>query len=93
VERVKKLGFHGDVKKEFVEVKVACHSDHEFARYGPIEVTLPLELKDGPCYKIILKCVIVTPEVNISKEKIDFGRILCGHCKVGVDIVALNCRL
>src|SRR5208283_4456344 len=82
VERVKKLQYHGDVKKEFVEVKVACRTDDEGIKIGPVEVVFPIDLKEGPSYRIIFKAVVVTPEVSISNEKIDFGRVLCGHCKV-----------
>lgn len=39
-------------------------------------------MQDGPAYKIVFKANVVTPNVTVSTEKLDFGRIIVGHRKV-----------
>lgn len=51
-------------------------------KLGPAEVKLPLQIKGGSTYELILKANIVVPEVNINLDKVDFGKILLGHCKI-----------
>ena len=69
---------------------MGCHTDDENVKIGPVEVVFPIDIKDGPSYKILIKANVVTPEVSISSEKLDFGRVLIGHCKVFIYFILVK---
>lgn len=49
---------------------------------GPMELTLPLQIKGGPAVLLTLRALMVVPEVVPSISVLDFGTVSAGHCKV-----------
>jgi hypothetical protein len=49
---------------------------------GPLEVTLPLQIKGGPAVLLTLRALLVVPEVVPSISVLDFGTVSAAHCKV-----------
>ncbi|KAK9824158.1 hypothetical protein WJX72_008157 [[Myrmecia] bisecta] len=51
-------------------------------KLGPISCVLPIPLKGGPVVHLTLKAHILSPDIRLSHETIDFGAVQAGHCKV-----------
>lgn len=49
---------------------------------GPLELTLPLQLKGGPAVLLTLRALLVVPDVVPSCSSLDYGTVPAGHCKV-----------
>lgn len=49
---------------------------------GPLELTLPLQLKGGPAVLLTLRALLVVPDVVPSSSSLDYGTVPAGHCKV-----------
>lgn len=66
-DKVKKLT--GFPKHESVVFKVTCQTTEILDVGSIIETSMPLEIKDGPTYRLLFKATIVTPDVTLSMEK------------------------
>ena len=81
-------GFHMDPEKvknvpegEDINFKVTFKSKR--SRLGPIQVEVPIFLKDGPAIVLILKANVTIPDVSVTPEQgIDFGTVLLGRTKI-----------
>ena len=81
-------GFHIDPEKvknvpegEDINFKVTFKSKR--SRLGPIQVEVPVFLKDGPAIVFVLKANVTIPDVSVTPEKsIDFGAVLLGRTKI-----------
>lgn len=49
---------------------------------GPLELTLPLQIKGGPAVLLTLRALVVVPDVVPSSSVLDFGTVSASHCKV-----------
>jgi len=49
---------------------------------GPVEVQLPLDVKNGPVVAIALKANVTVPDVSVSCDNLDFGKVVVGQGKV-----------
>ncbi|CAK0825377.1 unnamed protein product [Prorocentrum cordatum] len=48
---------------------------------GVQELDWAIPIKGGPCYEVKLRAHFVLPEVTLSSEEVDFGRVLVGQVK------------
>eukprot|EP00878_Enallax_costatus_P037075 GHUV01041837.1.p1 GENE.GHUV01041837.1~~GHUV01041837.1.p1 ORF type:complete len:174 (-),score=24.28 GHUV01041837.1:70-591(-) len=58
---------------------------------GPLELTLPFQIKGGPAVLLTLRAVLVVPEVALNQSSLDFGTVGAGHCKVKLCTADLLC--
>ncbi|CAD7931174.1 unnamed protein product [Amoebophrya sp. A25] len=49
---------------------------------GPVSFAWKIPVKNGPQYEVHLKAFFVLPEIVVSSENIDFGRVLVGQKKI-----------
>ncbi|CAD7939993.1 unnamed protein product [Amoebophrya sp. A120] len=49
---------------------------------GPVSFSWKIPVKNGPQYEVHLKAFFVLPEIVVSNEFIDFGRVLVGQKKI-----------
>jgi hydrocephalus-inducing protein len=72
-DKAKKVA--GFPRHESVQFKVICQTNDN-TPLGPIELSLPIDIKDGPSYRLIMRANIVTPDVSISGDRLDFGKVI-----------------
>jgi hydrocephalus-inducing protein len=53
--------------------------DAKNAKVGPHVVKIPIWVKNGPMYTLIINANVTTPEIKLSRESIEFDRVLCGE--------------
>jgi hypothetical protein len=63
---------------------------------APVDLLMPLNIKNGPPVLLSLRYLITTPDVKLSTDSIDFDAVQTGNCKVspwvgGVQPAALPC--
>ena len=80
MDKPKKL--NGFPKHETVNFKLTCLTEADHCRLGQVEALLTVQVKGGNSYSIVLRANVVTPEIELSSEKLDYGRIIVGQCKV-----------
>lgn len=64
------------------ELTVTVMAAKGWVQPGPLELTLPLQIKGGPAVLLTLRAVLVVPEVALKEMYLDFGIVGTGHCKV-----------
>lgn len=65
-----------------IDMTLIMHTSKPHVTHGPLEVTFPVEVKQGPAVMITVKAHIMTPDLKISSDTLDFGMVQPGHCKV-----------
>lgn len=76
------INLAGAPKCQSCEVAFTLTAAKAWLPAGPLELTLPLELKGGPAVLLTLRAVLVVPDVLPSLTCLDFGTVTTGHCKV-----------
>jgi len=49
---------------------------------GPVEVDVPIDVKGGPTAQLSLRANVTVPDIVIAPNKVDFGDVVVGQCKV-----------
>jgi hypothetical protein len=85
---VKQLKLHGFTIEPSKVTRVAPEETKTFTityttnkktmSLGPTRMVLPITIKDGLMYHLILKANLTTPDITFSSEAVDFGRVLIG---------------
>ncbi|CAD7699035.1 unnamed protein product [Ostreobium quekettii] len=65
-----------------VDMTLTMHTSKPQVTHGPLEATFPVEVKQGPAVMITVKAYIMTPDLKISSDALDFGMVQSGHCKI-----------
>ena len=79
-DRVNKLA-PGETKTfnvQFTSIK----SGSSKAVYGEIKIPVEIDIRGGPKYRIEFKANLTIPELSISTDTVDFGRVLVGQRKI-----------
>lgn len=72
------------------EVTFSVLASKNWVPPGPMELTLPLQVKGGPAVLLTLRALLVVPEVVPSSSMLDFGCVSAGHCKVSFSVGVLD---
>eukprot|EP01105_Mastigella_eilhardi_P014617 TRINITY_DN3328_c0_g1_i10.p1 TRINITY_DN3328_c0_g1~~TRINITY_DN3328_c0_g1_i10.p1 ORF type:complete len:4822 (+),score=1153.45 TRINITY_DN3328_c0_g1_i10:606-14468(+) len=46
------------------------------------QAEVPINVKEGPSYMLILRASVIVPDVILSSSQIDFGQVICDQCKI-----------
>eukprot|EP00898_Chlorokybus_atmophyticus_P005824 jgi/Chlat1/6242/Chrsp44S05765 len=67
---------------ESVELSVTLQTAKADVAVGTLDKPLRLTLKGGPALVVHLRALVEVPEMRLSADAVDFGRVQVGHCKV-----------
>jgi hydrocephalus-inducing protein len=67
---------------EAQDITITLQAARSWVVPGPLELTLPLQIKGGPAVLLTLKAVVVIPDLIPSASILDFGEVATAHCKV-----------
>lgn len=76
-EAVSKLPTDGSV-----EVALTLEANKSSVQAGPIELTLPIAIKNGPPILLTIKAHVQVPDLKLSQEVLDFGTVQTGLARV-----------
>ena len=62
---------------ESVNFKVVFQARKD--QLGPVEVNLPMAIRDGPPRVVQLSANVTVPDLQITPDNIDFGEVMVGH--------------
>ena len=74
-DKVARLGLNSS---EHFEVK---YTTRKSAKYGPTKHIIPIDVKGGPSYAIKVTANLTIPELSMSEEQVDFGKVCVGTRK------------
>ncbi|CAF1470235.1 unnamed protein product, partial [Didymodactylos carnosus] len=49
---------------------------------GEVECRVPVEVSNGPAFRLRLKANVTMPDLHVSNDTLDFGIVKCGECKI-----------
>jgi hypothetical protein len=67
---------------ESQDITITLQAARSWVVPGPMELTLPLQIKGGAAVLLTLKAVVVIPDLVLSSSVLDFGEVATAHCKV-----------
>lgn len=73
---------HGAPEYESVDLALSLNTNKCKTSNGLLDIVLPIEIKYGPAILLSVRAQVVTPELKLSHETLDFGEVQTGHCKV-----------
>lgn len=79
-EFVSKL--QGAPEYESVDLALSLNTNKCRTPNGVLDLVLPIDIKYGPAILVSVRAHIITPELKLSHEALDFGEVQTGHCKV-----------
>ena len=72
----------GFPKNEMVDFKFTFDPAGANCELGVHEIRVPIHIQDGPVIIMRARAEVTMPNMTVSSEKVDFGLVECGRCKV-----------
>ena len=67
---------------EYSTVNFSLTLDTVLLPTGLVQCSVPVEIKGGPSIFLTVKANVVVPELQVSRDVLDFDAVLAGHCKI-----------
>ena len=67
---------------ETTELALTLQTSRLDSSVESVELCVPLELKNGPSVALNLRAAITVPEITVSTDVLDFGRVVAGNVSV-----------
>ena len=66
---------------EGIAMSVVFQTHPKYTALGVVELDCPLEIRNGPPVSVLMRANVTVPDIELTAETLDFGRLLCGHRK------------
>ena len=80
LDRVKLLP--GFPKHESVDFKFTFDPAGENCELGIHEIRVPINIQEGPVIILRARAEVTMPNMTVSNDKLEFGSVECGKCKI-----------
>ncbi|KAL8603161.1 hypothetical protein ACOMHN_059333 [Nucella lapillus] len=72
----------GAPEHEAVDFEVTFDPKAARLPIGPVEVTVPIDIVQGPIVELCLRAHVTVPSMQLSHDSLDFGEVKCGECRI-----------
>jgi hydrocephalus-inducing protein len=66
---------------EGIDMTVIFQTHPKYTALGIVELDCPLDIRNGPPVSVLMRANVTVPDIELTAETLDFGRLLCGHRK------------
>jgi hydrocephalus-inducing protein len=66
---------------EGIDMTVIFQTHPKYTSLGVVELDCPLDIRNGPPVSVLMRANVTVPDIELTTETLDFGRLLCGHRK------------
>ena len=67
---------------ESVDLVFSIQTRAKRGNQGMVNTIVPISIRDGPSVEVLLQAHVTVPDVLFSQDKLVFGHVVCGLCKV-----------